>query len=62
MAFTGVHTRAESCGGLLRRLDELNEWLLKAKQNLERANNDPSFIIMTGELESLRNKARYCFC
>jgi hypothetical protein len=51
----------QSGGDLLRRLDKLSQSLQKARTDLETARNNPSYIVMTGELEARRTEARYCF-
>lgn len=47
----------ESRGGLLRRLDELEQWLYKAKGNL----SNSTYLSVTGELEKLKREAECLF-
>jgi hypothetical protein len=49
---------SESRGRLVRRLDVLLHRLKKEKENYS---HEPKWIINTGDLEKLRNEARYCF-
>jgi hypothetical protein len=49
---------SESRGRLVRRLDVL---LHRLKEEKENYSNKPKWIITTGDLERLRNEARYCF-
>jgi hypothetical protein len=49
---------SESRGRLVRRLDVLLHRLEKEKENYS---HEPKWIINTGDLERLKNEARYCF-
>lgn len=48
----------ESRGQLLRLLDTLHKRLTKERENYS---SKPGWLLLTGELEKLKNEARYCF-
>jgi hypothetical protein len=50
--------RSETRGRRVRRLDRLLHQLRKEKKNYS---SKPKWVLHTGDLETLRNEARYCF-
>ena len=58
LKFEAGDSRSESRGRRVRRLDALLHLLRKEKENYS---SKPKWLLNTGDLERLRNEARYCF-